>query len=743
MINKLTAGLLGLVLTVSVSPASPAYALRATTENPATLAGLEESLLGQKIRNVGRRWMNYLALAGLAVNLAQGPNLPMPPVIGAVPAAAQSPTSLPGGTVTATQLTITFPSALAGRRVGAYLFVVNDIGYLQGIQTIPANGTVTFTVLIAQNRPGWVAAADRVLAVFPTGVTTGPATAARPNAISGASLVINIALNGRVTVISGQWPAETPPVTPPPTTSPVIPSPIAQQPLNTLSSLRALLGPNRTISLYANDPTALVTDPTLAGFFSLAAQRGVDVVWISGFRFRLITEAQRRALADAAAKHAVTIGLVDGNYDWDLPQMQSWVANFYREVLGILPLIRVALSSPAAQKAAWDDLLEKAGAAAKDLPVTYMFQVDFEPYIKTLRPDWTGDLGPYLSRLIRETILPLLRAFRDAHPEHVRPGVRLLYRFEPSWLANGVLTDDGVIVSGLTEDDVTRRDTAVLSGTYGNTAAGIQQRAQPILVRVRATGMTFQIGVETIPQARSGTPSYANSAQQIPADVLEALRAMAPADFAQCDGIFVHAENPREAYRILTAWGQAPAPPADALAVSPDGRTAVRRIVSGGQTRLQFVVGNTPAGEYGLPPAFANAKLIPQFLGNNNYLFLKAETPGGDGFAVFGVRRQIPGAPTAPTWDILPLRTPQGNRRYFIDQDPEGLLGLSIRILTILPNYGPPDDDVAIGVSMVGDSTGTPARTVVLVIETGGLEEGADQFLQERRLETQAVGELA
>ena len=617
MINtaRITAWALVVSLLTAALP-SPAVALRPTAENSVTLAGLEESLLGLKIRNAGHRLARYAALAGLMFQAAQGPMVP-------VPQAA------------------------------------------------------------------------------------------------------------------------------PPTTPPIV-----QQPTGALAPLREFLGPNRTISIYANDPTTLATDPTVADLFPLAAKAGADTVWVSGFRFRgVLTDAQRRTLAEAAARTGRTIGFVDGNFDWDLLQMQLWVSNFVRGLLGVLPLITVSPADPAVQGAGWNDLLEKAAAAAKNLPVTYDFQVDFEPYIKALRPDWTGDLSGYLSLLIRGTILPLLREFRDAHPEHVRPGAPLLKRFEPWWLTEGAVTDDGAVVSGLIEDDATRRDTAIMSGTYGNTVAGIRQRGQTILARTRATGMTLYFGVETI--AGVGTPAYTTNPAQAAADLLEVLRALPPEDFARCGGIFFHAENPKEAHRILTVFVQAPAtppaPPRDALAVSPDGRTAVRRLVSNSQTSIQFWVDNAPAGAFDLPSGFSDSTttLLPQFTGNNNYLFLTAERPGGaDAFAVFGARRPIPGVPTAPAWNMRTLQTP-GGQRFWVDRDPTGgPFGSFIMIHHILPVPERPGEvlgrnDVMIRYSPI-EPTGVPGpvKTIQVTIEPSGLEE-ADQFLQEQRLGERATGELA
>ncbi len=96
----------------------------------------------------------------------------------------------------------------------AISYLKTDQWYAQeGIFQVPPSGKVTFTVVVSPpNRPGWVKARDRAVALFRTeeGATRSPQTAITPGGIRGAAAIITYSEKGEPTLVSGTLEPEPP-----------------------------------------------------------------------------------------------------------------------------------------------------------------------------------------------------------------------------------------------------------------------------------------------------------------------------------------------------------------------------------------------------------------------------------------------------------------------------------------------------------------------------------------------------
>lgn len=469
------------------------------------------------------------------------------------------------------------------------------------------------------------------------------------------------------------------------------------EPVGALVPLRQRLGPTRQLGVVVgSDPGDLLL---LADFFALAVKAGVDTAWISGYRFRQMTGAQRQQIATAASTAGLkTLGFIDGNYDW--AESQRFVENHY------------------------DDLTAKI-ASLNLGNVRVAFATDIEPYTQT---GWNGDLTGY-SALLENVILPRIRAFYQAQPSRAEQGRPLLVRFEPWWYENGRRTDLGATIRGLRQI----AGTEIAAQTYRDTAAAISDISRVVQGRAAADGVTYQLGVETIPAAVAGAPSYSGKPLEIGPDLLAVINAMSSENRERLGGVYINAQSPITAHRVLTELVRAQSAQPKPLAVSPDGRWAIRRAASGGVDRIEFWAGTTLVDQFPLPAELAGGNLYPRFPGND-YLLLLVQAPGGaitpHAFYAFGIRRGV----SAVTWPLATLRDPQGNGWSFLNRDIQdpSFVRPPIFIHSALPIPPEPNggsnprlDKVWVRYSPI-ERNGQPGilRTIVFTIEApAGLEE--------------------
>ncbi|MBI3614980.1 MAG: aldo/keto reductase [Candidatus Omnitrophica bacterium] len=292
---------------------------------------------------------------------------------------------------------------------------------------------------------------------------------------------------------------------------------ISTGPVGALADLRKELGTDKQLGIIIWDPRDLFR---LKDFFSLAVKTGVDVVWISGFRFRQLTAQQQQALLTQASQAGLkTLGFIDGNHDW--AENRLFVASHYQDLT--VRLARLNLGK-----------------------LQIAFATDIEPYTQK---GWKGDLKGYMD-LLEGVILPRVQAFarQKRHPDG-KSVVRgpLLTRFEPFWYENDHKTDSGVTVKGLR----TLEKTEIAAMTYRDTAKGIADVSETVRARTKEEKVTFQIGVETIPEKEVGTPSFFGKETEIGPALLEAYKAMKD-DRDRVGGVYIHTASPVTAHRILT-----------------------------------------------------------------------------------------------------------------------------------------------------------------------------------------------
>ena len=293
-----------------------------------------------------------------------------------------------------------------------------------------------------------------------------------------------------------------------------------------LVALRERLGTERRLSMVVWDPRPILNTPY---FFSLAVEAGVDTVWIAGYPFRQISWKKKQEILSKASEAGLkTLGFIDGNYDW--PEQREFVRTHSADLTH--QLSRLDLGN-----------------------LRIAFATNVEPYViprqeRKAGRTWSGDLSSYMD-LLDQVTLPELQAFADkkTHPDG-RSVVSnpLLTRFEPWWYQNGKRTDSGVLIRGLRSI----RNTEIAAMTYRNTAQELRSVSEIVRQRAREEGVTFQIGVETIPSQISETPSFAGQEILIGRVLLEAIDGISPEDGSRLGGVFIHTKNPVEAYRILS-----------------------------------------------------------------------------------------------------------------------------------------------------------------------------------------------
>ncbi len=688
MINKLTVGGLCLALAVSCLP-MPAAAdtLRSlSVENPQTRVGLEESLLGRALRSAKRQFTRYLALAGLMANVAQGPAVPTSHA--APPPVPQPATTLPRAIISPTTLTLTFPAAVTGQPVAAYLRT--DQWYRVGTNTIPENGVVTFTVSVnPPNFPGWIAAGDRVMAVFPRG-TAPPDTSTTPN-IRGATLAVRIATNGPLTVVTGRWPAS--------------PFQVGAGPL---APLRQFLGPQRQVGLLVQGSLPQILTMTRGGtnFFGLAADAGYNTVWISGTGFTRLSPADRQELVHDADATLETLGFIQSGVDVANPAERANV-----------------LQSVDAQVNA------VLGVNLGNLTVQWM--TDFEPQLAPPSSPWNGDMTAVMdtTEQIVDKVEPLRQGYRVQHPEVTRDILRepVVLEFGGTWRENGQRPDPspGIVPGAVVHGIRPIRGIGLAGATFQNTVDGIAASGNGVSHRAAEESAILKTSVLFLYIAETSQTDGRTFSGQVPdagPTLLGALQRVPLDRVPLMGGVGLRAANPTDAlsgFRQLLST--------TTIAVSPNGRTYVWRAASDGQTSLRFWTDATSTGSYTLPSAFANARLIPQFNGDE-YLFGWAQAGNGasrsDGFVVFGTRRPTPGA-TRGVWTARPLSDSQGSSTVFLDRDLSNAAAGPIVISSILPDVEStkrPNNDIVIGYSFTNDLA-APSRTMVLTITPAGLEE--------------------
>lgn len=686
---------------VAGMPPSQALALRPTIET-STESGLEESLLGRATRRLTR----YLALTGLIAGLSQGPVTPpsqaatLPPLPVPPPAA-----TLPRAIVTPSTITLTFPVGVTGAVAG---YLRTDQWYLQGHTAIPENGTVSVQAISVNppNFPGWVAADDRMFVVATNSAAFPPVSSG--TAIRGATLVVRVAPDGRLTVVTGRWPAS--------------PFQVGAGPFG---PLRQFLGPGRTIGLMVEGNPAQILTMTRGGtnVFDLAVRAGYDTVWIDGSGFtRLSPGARQELVIHAANARLETVGFIQG---------------------------AVGLSNPATQAATLSAFsAQYAAVGALDLgPLTVQWVTDFEEHLNTDRP-WDGDMTAAM-QTAEQVVAGARRLAQDYRIQHPNVTRNILedppvLQFGGTWLVNGSRPDPAPgIVPGAVVHGIRPVSGAGLAGaTFQTDETVIASTGNQVSRRALEESAALQTNVNFIYVVESGAQTDGKTfAGQVPnagPALFGALRQI-PSDRSHLlGGVAVHASD---AANAVSGIQQLLA--TTTVAVGPAGRTVVWRDTVNRSTRLRFWTDTTATGSYTLPATFADAELRPYFNGDE-YLFVVAKgRRDADGLAVFGTRRPTPGT-TRGIWTARPLTDALGNTTVFLDRDPAAPDAGPITIRSVLPRIPrvtTPNNQIAIQHAFTNNSSAT--GTIVVTITPAGLEEAAEQFLRERQGVERATGRLA
>ncbi len=297
-----------------------------------------------------------------------------------------------------------------------------------------------------------------------------------------------------------------------------------------LAPLRKRLGNDRSLELIVWDARDALK---LKDFFELAVKAGFDTVWISGYRFNQMDDADQKALLKLASDAKLKrLGIIDGNYDW--PQNKRFVEGLYDKLTTSLGTHHKAGRLGEMEVVVGTDVEEHT------VPLADIRAGRAKP--------WDLDRGPTRD-LTRKTIMPLLTDFAKNN-KGIMSEVKLT-EWRPFWLINDHVPDasprlvKGAKIKGVEFDD----DVVVAVMSYRDDPDALVKVLAPTLGAVKDAKRKFKYGFETVTEARGTT--YNGKEIKIGTDGVKVLDALAKDEEVLVAGNFVHTSSVVAAHRML------------------------------------------------------------------------------------------------------------------------------------------------------------------------------------------------